>query len=95
MQKKSLNTEARRKKRNAFNQFDFVVEGDLNSVLLVVEGLELIEDDFLTSQFEEVGNKQVEVLSKVGPVDSEEGAVILDLSSQMVQSTFSEVDIGK
>lgn len=98
LEKKFLTTQ-RRRKRDAFADFDIYIEGGVDSILLVVDDdsfFQNIEPDVQT-RFDEVGRYQTDVLVSIiesGPVDNSEGDMLLDLSSQMVQQSFAEEEIG-
>ncbi|XP_071853057.1 uncharacterized protein [Apostichopus japonicus] len=97
LEKKFLTTQ-RRRKRDAFADFDIYIEGGVDSILLVVDDdsfFQNIEPDVQT-RFDEVGRYQTDVLVSIiesGPVDNSEGDMLLDLSSQMVQQSFAEEEI--
>lgn len=99
LEKKFLFERRRRRKRDAFSDFNVYIDGDIDSVLLVLDG------DFFSeglkpeeqTVFDEFSNYQTDVLSQIvkhGVTDSSEGDMIMDLSSQMFQEGFGLEDIG-
>lgn len=91
MKKTSLQT--RRRRRDV--EFQFTLKGDFDSVLLVVNDQEVqVNGKHVQTELEMVTRKQAEVFLRVAPIDVNEGALISDLSSQMLISLFTEAEIG-
>ncbi|KAJ8048151.1 hypothetical protein HOLleu_00338 [Holothuria leucospilota] len=93
LKKTSLPT--RRRRRDTEVQFTF--QGNLDSVFLVVNGQTVqVNGNDAETQFKiELAGKQAMVFFSVRPVDVNEGALVSDLSSQMMISMFTEEEIDE